>query len=442
MNPQPSYTQILPKFGIEALNPMQEAAGRAILEQPGDVILDAPTGTGKTLAYLLPLYRLLDPNGAGVQAVVIVPARELAMQIEQVWKTMATGFKVNVCYGGHPMATEIRNLSEPPALLIGTPGRLADHLERSTVDLSGVQTLVLDEFDKGLELGFQEQMEKVIRALPGLRKRVLVSATAGTEIPAFTGLQEAQRLSFPAGSAEASGLTLRLVVSEEKDKTETLYRLLGTLHSEPALIFCNHREAAERISESLNRKGIGSTVYHGGMEQAYRERALILFRNGSVRYLVTTDLAARGLDIPEMKHVIHYQLPVQESEFLHRNGRTARMHATGTAYLMLYGEEKRPSYVPADLETVPLPENPDLPGPPEFRTLSIGGGRKNKIARGDIVGFLLQKGGLEKEELGRVEVGDFLSFAAVKADRATGVLDRVREEKLKGKKYRIELVRP
>ena len=436
----PKIAQTLSKLGIEALNPMQEAAQTAIL-QSENILLVSPTGSGKTLAFLLPLLELLDSAKSQVQCLILTPSRELAIQIEQVWKSMATGLKVNVCYGGHAMATEIQNLTNPPALLIGTPGRIADHLTRNTFALDGIKTLVLDEFDKSLDLGFQDQMAYIIGGLRKLNKRVLVSATSGVSIPDFVGLRSATRLNFVPENEQKAALTTKIVMSEAKDKADTLFELICSLESEAALVFCNHRDAAERTAELLNDMGIYAIFYHGGMEQDDRERALIQFRNGSVKYLVTTDLAARGLDIPEMKHVIHYHLPIHEHEFTHRNGRTARMHASGTAYLILHRNEPRPQYLANDLAEMELPTACKLPSPPEFVTVYISGGKKNKINKVDIVGFFSQKGQLEKGDLGLIEVKDFTSFAAVKRSAVMGLLEKIKTEKMKGKKYKIEVAR-
>lgn len=279
-----------------------------------------------------------------MQCLVIVPSRELTLQIEQVWKKMGTKFKVNVCYGGHSIDTELKNLSNPPALLIGTPGRLVEHLERESFDTSSTKILVLDEFDKSLQLGFQDEMNTIINYLPNLEKKVLLSATSDVEIPDFVKIESPIVLDYTQ-EEKNDALSIKLVISPEKDKIETLFQLICSFNSEPALIFYNHREVAECISDLLNKKGIQTGYYHGGMDQDDRERILIQFRNGSLNYLVTTDLAARGLDIPEMKHVIHYHLPAKESEFVHRNGRTARMHASGTAYILLYKEDKTPDYI-------------------------------------------------------------------------------------------------
>jgi superfamily II DNA/RNA helicase len=431
---------VLSKLGIEALNPMQKEAYESILQEKTTFLI-SPTGSGKTLAFLLPLLKLLDPTKNAIQCLILTPSRELAMQIEQVWKSMGTGMKVNVCYGGHSIATEIQNLSNPPALLVGTPGRVFDHITRRSFDTYHIKTLILDEFDKSLDLGFHDQMSYIIGNLPKLDKRVLVSATYGIKIPEFVGFTSPKTLNFTPAEDVKTALSMKVVISEEKDKIDALFDLICSLNSESALIFCNHRDAVERTAELLNEMGIFTTFYHGGMDQDDRERALILFRNGSVNYLVTTDLAARGLDIPEMKHVIHYHLPLQEHEFTHRNGRTARMHASGTAYMIFHRNEFRPKYIDESLEILELPEKNTLPKPPEFVTIYISGGKKNKLNKVDIVGFFSKKGELEKGDLGLIEVKDFMSFVAVKRSIFRTLLDKTKDEKIKGKKYKVEVAR-
>lgn len=433
-------TTILSNLEINSLNLMQETAQSAILSDT-NILLLSPTGSGKTLAFLLPIFDMLQEEVKTVQCLILVPSRELALQIEQVWKKMGTGYKVNVCYGGHSIETERNNLSNPPAVLIGTPGRIADHLDRGSFKTDTIETLVLDEFDKSLQLGFHEQMSFIIGCLSRLNKRVLVSATSDIEIPKYTRVIAPTILDFIPEEEEKDGLSIKIVVSNERDKINSLFHLICSLQSESALIFCNHRDAAERISEQLTEKGIYSGYYHGGMNQDDRERALIQFRNGSISYLVTTDLAARGLDIPEMKHVIHYHLPSKEDEFIHRNGRTARMSALGTAYLIFHKEESRPDYIDSSLEVFNMPVTVQLPRPPKFQTIYISGGKKNKLNKFDIVGFFSQKGKLEKEDLGLIEVKDFISFVAIKYSKVKDFLQNVKDEKMKGKKYKIEVAR-
>lgn len=419
---------------------MQEAAGIAIAGKK-DVMLLSPTGSGKTLAFLLPLARLLSPTVKGVQCLVLVPSRELALQIESVWKSLSTGFKVNSSYGGHLLETEVNNLSDPPALLIGTPGRISDHINRASFATGNITTLILDEFDKSLALGFEEEMSFIIGHLKNLRKRVLVSATANIEIPAFTGVQDVQILDFITTDAAEPALNTFKVISEDKDKVDTLFHLLCHIGPEATLIFCNHREAAERTGKLLSEKGIDNAVFHGGLEQREREQTLATFRNGSVHYLVATDLAARGLDIPTVRHIVHYHMPGTNDEYIHRNGRTARMNATGNAYLLLHKEEPVPAYITADIEELQLPESATLPAHPQWVTLYISGGKKDKLNKTDIVGFLSKIGHLGKDELGMIEVKDHLSYAAVKKGKIKELLYKVQNEKMKGKKYKIAIAK-
>lgn len=440
MNNNPLSTNLLLNLGIESLNEMQEMAQDAILND-ANILLLSPTGSGKTLAFLLPIFEMLQPEINTIQCLILVPSRELGLQIEQVWKKMGTNYKVNVCYGGHSIDTEIKNLSNPPAVLIGTPGRIADHIERGTFKMNTIATLVLDEFDKSLQLGFHEQMSFIISKLNKLNKRVLVSATSDIEIPKYTHVVNPTVLDFIPSEETNSNLSLKMVVSKEKDKINSLFNLICSLKSESAIIFCNHRDAAERISDTLNEKGIYSTYYHGGMDQDERERALIQFRNGSVSYLVTTDLAARGLDIPEMNHVIHYHLPSKEDEFTHRNGRTARMLASGTAYIVVHESEKKMDYIDYKTTVLNVDTATTLPKAPQFQTIYVSGGKKNKLNKIDIVGFFSQKGKLEKGDLGLIEVKDFISFAAVKSKKVKDFLLNIRDEKMKGKKFKIEVAR-
>jgi ATP-dependent RNA helicase DeaD len=441
MNKKHHSNNILLNLGIESLNEMQEVAQDAILND-NNVLLLSPTGSGKTLAFLLPILEMLQPEILSVQCLILVPSRELGLQIEQVWKKMGTDYKVNVCYGGHSIDTEIKNLSNPPAVLIGTPGRIADHIDRGTFRLDKIQTLILDEFDKSLQLGFHEQMSFIIGKLSKLNKRVLVSATSDIEIPKYTRVVNPTILDFiPTVEDNESNLATKMVVSKEKDKLGSLFNLICSLKSQSAIVFCNHRDAAERISDTLNEKGIYATYYHGGMDQDERERSLIQFRNGSMSYLITTDLAARGLDIPEMKHVIHYHLPLKEDEFTHRNGRTARMQASGTAYVIVHESEKKMDYLDYGMEVLAVDKANTLPKPPEFQTIYISGGKKNKLNKIDIVGFFSQKGNLEKGDLGLIEVKDFISFAAVKFNKVKDLLHAIKEEKMKGKKFKIEIAR-
>ena len=433
---------ILANLKIEQLNVMQQTAVDAYREG-GDLVLLSPTGSGKTLAYLLPLVSSLEPGQQGVQAVILVPSRELALQIEQVFKSMNTEFKIMSCYGGRPAMDEHRTMKGIcPSVIVGTPGRMNDHLEKQNFDASTVKLLVIDEFDKCLEFGFQEEMSDVISKLPKLRRRFLLSATDAEEIPHFTGLNRTVKLNFldPDGGI-SERLHLYKVISPVKDKLETLYKLLCCLGNQSTLVFCNHRESVDRVGKYLHSMKVYCETFHGGMEQDDRERALYKFRNGSCHIFISTDLAARGLDIPDIKNVVHYHLPVAEDGFIHRNGRTARWEADGSSYIILHSEEQLPSYIKEEPEEYLLPAVLPNTALPDFVTLYIGKGKKDKINKIDIVGFLSKKGNLSKEDIGRVDVKDHYAFAAVSRSKYKQVLKLVQNEKIKGVKALIELAK-
>ncbi len=433
-------SELLKNVSINSLNEMQKDAYPGFIRHRDSLLL-SPTGSGKTIAFLLAVLELMQEDNNLVQCLILVPSRELAIQIEQVWKKLGTGFKVSCCYGGHDMQTEIQNLVEAPALLIGTPGRIADHIRRETFLVEGIKTLVLDEFDKSLALGFEEEMSFVIGSIPKLTKRILVSATAAIQVPDFAGVQNLFVIDHLVSEDENDLLSVQLVISETKDKADRLAQLLCFIGSEQTIIFCNHRDAVERTSLLLKEKGIQNAAFHGGMEQMQREQTLIQFSNGSVNFLVATDLAARGLDIPEIKHIIHYHLPSTFAEFTHRNGRTARMNAVGTAYLLMHREEYMPNYIRKDLEPLDIPVNQKPPKPPLFTTIYINGGKKDKLNKVDIVGFLTQKGNLQKDEIGLIVVKDFNSFVAIKKNKINALLEKVRDEKIKGTKYKIVIAK-
>lgn len=429
---------MLKNISIEELNDMQKASIETI-GRSHEVVILSPTGSGKTLAFLLPMIeRLGEPNGT-IQAVIIAPSRELALQIEHVFKSLGSGYRIYCCYGGHPFDIEKKSLAAVPDVLVGTPGRIVDHIEMKSLDLSSARWLVLDEFDKSLEFGFTEEMKFIIDNLTHLQRKVLLSATEAIDIPEFTKIKNPEKVNYLSGNE--SKLTMNIVNSPVKDKLETLFHLLCDIGNNQSIIFCNHRESVDRTKDYLMKNGIDCIGFHGGMEQPDRERALCMFRNGSIRTLISTDLAARGLDIPDVGNVIHYHLPATADAFTHRNGRTARMNAKGCAYIILHSEESVPDFMPENIEAKELSKKPQLPAPSEWKTLYIGKGKKDKLSKGDVVGFLMQKGMLKKEDLGVVEVKERYALAGIKAKRLSSVIKMVRDQKIKGMKTVFEETR-
>ncbi|GGP01498.1 helicase [Cloacibacterium rupense] len=433
MELQPIYE----KLQIQEMNQMQKSTYQASGNEQ-DIILLSPTGSGKTLAFLFPVLRNLEKNNSGIQAIILVPARELALQIEQVFKNMGTDFKVTICYGGHDKKIEINNLTQAPAVLIGTPGRIAYHLKNNNFEPKTIKTLVLDEFDKALELGFEEDMNFIINSLKNISQRFLTSATPMDNIPKFVGLENEKIINFLKLGEAKPNIQLKKVMTIPEEKLETLFKLICKIGNKRTLIFCNHRDAVDRISELLKEKGIDRETFHGGMEQDERERALLKFRNDSTRILITTDLASRGLDIPEVESIVHYQLPPKEDAFIHRNGRTARMHAKGFAYLIMTEEENFP-FIKGNTPEENISENYRIPSKTPFQTIYISAGKKDKVNKVDIVGYLIKKGELAKEDVGIIEVKDTTSYVAVARNKVKDVLKKLANEKLKGKKIKMEI---
>ncbi|MDI9319022.1 MAG: DEAD/DEAH box helicase [Phycisphaerales bacterium] len=436
-----SIDTILNNLNIDSLNPMQEES-IAIIQTYSNIVLLSDTGTGKTLAFLLPILKRLDADNKNTQALIIVPSRELAIQIEKVFKSLGTGFKITCCYGGHLRETEENNLIQPPALIVGTPGRLADHIRRTNITTDTISFLVLDEFDKSLELGFTEEVSFIIGSLPALEKKMLTSATEAVDIPEFLGLESIHRINYLSEDNKlVDGLAIQVIHSPEADKIDTLFQLLCYYGARSTIVFCNHRESVERCSKLLSDKGIYNEFYHGAMEQQERDSALCKFRNGSTDVLITTDLAARGLDIPNIRYIVHYHLPHTEDIFTHRNGRTARMDASGTSVLIIGPDEEVPAYIDTELQELNIPSQSALPDRPKWSTLFIAAGKKDKVNKVDIVGFLAQKGQLKKEDIGLIEVKDFFSFVAIRKTKLGAALELIKHERIKNKKVRIDVAK-
>jgi superfamily II DNA/RNA helicase len=435
-----SPESILAKLGIQELNPMQEQAGKFI-RAGRDMVLLSPTGTGKTLAFLLPALEQIDPDNPEIQVLILVPSRELALQIEMVVRNMGAGIKTNALYGGREGTKDKADLVHPPAILIGTPGRIADHIRRESFALNSIKTIILDEFDKSLEIGFEVEMGEIFEALPNLQQRILTSASQKVKVPEFVGLKDYKHLNFLGDGVPL--LKIRLIRGASQDKMEVLSQTLSHLGNQPGIIFCNLKDTIKNLSEYLQEKNIAHGCFSGDMEQIDRERALIKFRNGTHQLLVATDLAARGIDVPELKFIIHYELPPRDHEFNHRNGRTARMNTEGTAYVIESKEESLPGFIEKLFPKIMKEEilkKAALPKPSPWVTLYISGGRKDKISKGDIVGLFLKQGKLDPAHLGVIEVKTDCAYVGVHKSSMGPLLPLINNTKLKNKKVRVSLL--
>ena len=435
---------MLGKMHLEALNEMQQAASEAILNSKENLMILSPTGTGKTLAYLLPLCQRVKPEKNTVQGIVIVPSRELALQSSEVLKKTGCELRSCACYGGRATMEEHRTLRQvQPHIIFGTPGRLNDHLDKDNFSVDDLRYIVIDEFDKCLEMGFQLEMQKLITRLPVSARQILLSATPAEEMrdqriltPQFKTLDFISDIELGSNR-----IAIHTVESPEKDKLDTLRSLLIQLGDAQSIVFLNYRESVDRVSAYLREEGFGISCFHGGLEQKQREATLYQFSNGSANILVSTDLASRGLDIPNIENVIHYHLPESEEGYIHRIGRSARWDAKGNSFFILGPDESIPDYVNAETSPFIFSSDKNEVPVPKMSTLYIGKGKKDKLSKGDIVGFLCKKANLQGSEIGHIDIKDYYTYVAVPRGKANQVLTLTKGQKIKGIKTVFEDVR-
>lgn len=430
-------SNIKERLGIESLNEMQRAMIDSSAEQ-GDIVLLSPTGSGKTLAFLIPLLKELHQPDGKLQAVIIAPSRELVIQIDGIVRAIASQHKVTCCCGGHSVADERQSLAVVPSIIVSTPGRLLDHINRNHIDVYSTRLLVLDEFDKSLELGFHDEMQHILRRMPNIARRILTSATMIDEFPAFLRLHRERIVNFLADKKELdSRLTVWSVRSDAKDKLQAALSLLQSITPGRTIIFANHRESAERIHGFLVQKGVSAGLYHGGLDQQEREVAITLFNNGTNLILVTTDLGARGLDIVDVVSIIHYHLPQSREIYTHRNGRTARVAANGNVYVLLAPDEKVPEFITFNDELTLDNYNASAELKSQVASIHFNAGKKEKISRGDIVGFIANNGGITAQEIGTISLHDHYAIVAVPRAKVDDILSRITRLKIKNKRVRI-----
>ena len=440
MNRKEIVDSVRERLGIERLNAMQKAMEKTSSKH---IVLLAPTGSGKTVGFALQLLRAVGKPCGRVQGVVIAPSRELVIQTAEVLRRIATGLKVSALYGGHSVAEEKATLSVAPDIVVATPGRLLDHIQRGRVDVATARALVLDEYDKSLELGFQDEMSRIVRRMRGLSLVVLTSATEPEELPDFVDLGGAAVVDFrgDAAPAETRGDVRALrVVSVNPDKLDTLEALLRSMQGQRVIVFVNYRDAAERVFAAMKSAGLPAGLYHGGLDQIDRDKAIVRFNNGTTPMLVATDLGSRGLDIDDVNAVVHYHLPSTPEAWTHRNGRTGRMGADGRVYVIENEKETVPEYVATEGDYVPAPVE-GRPAASTTVTLFFDAGKKDKISRGDIVGYLCQQGGLPAAAIGKIDLRDRFAYVAVPWECVKALLEEIKDKKLKGKKVRVSVAK-
>lgn len=419
------------RMGISELNEMQR---KMIDARQSNIILLAPTGSGKTVAFTTAMLMSLNRQQTAPAAVILAPSRELALQTFRVVRELATGMKVCVLYGGHPMADEKNSLQPAPDIIVATPGRLIDHINQKNIDIYTTSILVLDEYDKALDLGFADQIKKIVRQMPNLRRTFLISATRLPELPDFMAKHEG--IEIDCLNEQKPELQIVEVDSPQSDKLQTLADLLMSLDNQRVLIFTNHRDSAERVFNFLKSHNLPVGLYHGGLEQNEREKAVDLLNNGTTPILVSTDLGSRGLDIDNIGSVIHYHMPINQETWTHRNGRTARQDATGTVYVILSDSDNQPDYIRFDRKYSPTGKS-ENPISSDVATLYFNAGKKEKISRGDIAGFLIKQGGVSPAEIGQIIVRDHSAIVAVPKNMVGELIAKLSAEKIKGKRVRI-----
>lgn len=433
------HSSLLSSLKIEKFNQMQKAVITQGCEGRSLLVL-SPTGSGKTISFLTVVLNRLKRSVNGVTSIIVVPSRELAIQIDSVFRAIKSNFKVTCCYGGHSSKIERERLKETPALVIGTPGRILDHIERNALSLDNVDLIILDEFDKLLELGFEEEIGQLFEFIKAKSQVILTSASSIDSFQSFPEFIFMERFStIDYNKQVESTLKLRLVDAENEKKVDSLIELIKEFNQEPTVVFCNHRQAVDRISIALKNKNFEHGVFHGGLEQIEREKSLIKFRGAAHNVLIATDLASRGLDIPEIKHIVHYQLPLKDKEFTHRNGRTARMHAEGTAYLLLEEKDELPKYISQEIKKFKFDPSYKVNPQPEFACIYVSAGKKDKVNKGDLLGFLTKTAGLAGSDVGLISVLDNSSYVSVKRAKVDSFLGNLNNPKIKKQKVKIQL---
>ncbi len=432
-------------FGIAQLNAMQNDVLSHWCNTNGDMIVYSPTGSGKTLAFAMPALLSINGSCSTTQIVVIAPSRELIIQTFEVIKKLSPLTSVTCCYGGHNSVDETRSLNATPTIVISTPGRLLDHITRGNIDLEQLKCLVLDEFDKSLELGFYDEMSAILKQCPTTARKIMTSATVIEKMPNFVRLVNYHIINhLKSQDLVLDGrITLWQVNVSQNNKLDTLLQLLYTISDERTIVFANTRDSAKQAYEFLTKKRISVALYHGTLAQIEREKAVAMLNNGTVTVLVATDLASRGLDIMDIKHIIHFELPLSEEILIHRNGRTARVDALGDAYFIKNHNEQLPHYINNIKEFSLNPQPEKNRKVTSIATLYISAGKKEKVSRGDIVGYLTSNASsLTASEIGKINIFDHYSLVAVPSAKAKEIINSEAPHKLKKQKVKLSLARP
>lgn len=440
-------------LGFTRMTPIQAKCLPVILENR-DVIARASTGSGKTAAFGLGVLNKLDVKRFRVQALVLCPTRELADQVAKELRRLARtihNIKILTLCGGLPIGPQIGSLEHGAHIIVGTPGRVEDHLRKNTLNLDYVTTLVLDEADRMLDMGFQPTLDSIVEQTPKLRQTLFFSATYPAEIEHIAAriMQQPVTVEVPAIHDSESIRQVFYPLKKDISRVTALQLLLIKYQPRSGLVFCNTKADTEEVAKGLSAQGYSVLALHGDLEQWQREQTLIRFANKSVSLLVATDVAARGIDINELDVVFNYQLSRDPHVHIHRIGRTGRAGNKGMA-CTLYTEKEQ--YRLAGLEAQqqhplvikqlpPLSLLERLPFNPEMATLQIDGGKKQKVRAGDIVGALTGYQGIRSDQIGKIHIVDNSAYVAVEINGAKIALQKLSKDKLKGRYFRVRRIR-
>jgi len=448
----PVLLETIAQLGFKQMTEVQAQSLPLILDQQ-DVIAQAKTGSGKTLAFALGVLSKLDVSTMHVQGLVLCPTRELADQVATEFRKLASGtanVKTLTLCGGVPIGPQISSLEHGAHIIVGTPGRIEDHLFKGTLDLTQVNTLVLDEADQMLDMGFTDAIENIVAYLPPERQSLLFSATYPKNIESLSAqlMRNPQQVKVEEVGINKSIKQAFYKLNNNKLRFNTLRLLLMKHQPKSCVVFCNTKVEAKRLFEELKEAGFYASALHGDLAQQERAMMLMRFANKSASILVATDVAARGLDIDDMDMVINYHLALDPKTHVHRVGRTGRGDKKGLA-CSIFGEKEvfrvkqieqlyDREFEPAVLPSLSLLEKP--PYKPEMQTLYIDGGKKQKLRAGDIVGCLTGEEGIGFSQIGKITIFENQSFVAVKREASKPAFRKLRDNKIKGKKYQVRRV--
>ncbi len=442
----------LTELGYTSMTPIQ-AESLPLILQGEDVLAQAKTGSGKTAAFGIGLLAAIDVELFRPQALIVCPTRELADQVSKEVRRLARfkqNIKVMTLCGGQPMGAQIDSLAHPPHIIVGTPGRIQDHLRKTTLKLDDVRVLVLDEADRMLDMGFADEVENIIQHTPPQRQTLLFSATYPADIEAMSQRVQRNPKSVSVVTEEdGAQIEQRFFETTKEQRITLLMRLLSHSSPESSVVFCNTKRDCQAVCDTLLANGISTLALHGDLEQRDRERVLVQFSNRSCRVLVATDVAARGLDIKDLPLVVNFELPHDPEVYVHRIGRTGRAGTEGLAVSFCTVSEMARAHGIEDYLNLniqwqdgqELSSVSILPLASDMLTLNIDGGRKAKIRPGDLLGALTGDAGLTAAEVGKIDLFATQAYVAIRSKSAKKALEKLRQGKIKGKNYRVWLIK-